>query len=117
MGLTTLAQGCTAPDEPLAWRFGLVGTYNQQNEVERIEKREKIFISPAGIGSRPHRQVRYTVACALLDRLMHHVHILELNGESYRLKQSTARRRRAAQTANEKAAAADPETGEITPAS
>jgi DNA replication protein DnaC len=28
----------------------------------------------------------------LLDRLTHHVHILELNGESYRLKQSRARR-------------------------
>ena len=30
---------------------------------------------------------------ALLDRLTHHVHILELNGESYRLKQSAGRRR------------------------
>jgi hypothetical protein len=29
---------------------------------------------------------------ALLDRLTHHVHILEMNGESYRLK--TSRRRR-----------------------
>ena len=30
---------------------------------------------------------------ALLDRITHHVHILEMNGESYRLKQSRARRR------------------------
>ena len=30
---------------------------------------------------------------ALLDRLTHHVHILEMNGESYRLKQSAGRRK------------------------
>ena len=51
---------------------------------------------------------------ALIDRLTHHVHILELNGESYRLKQSKARRRREAQPADLAAAAAGPETGEIT---
>jgi DNA replication protein DnaC len=33
---------------------------------------------------------------ALLDRLTHHVHILELNGESYRLRQSKRRRQQAA---------------------
>ena len=37
---------------------------------------------------------RHTITGALLDRLTHHVHILELNGESYPLKQSKARRRR-----------------------
>ncbi|HSO41353.1 MAG TPA: ATP-binding protein, partial [Rhodospirillales bacterium] len=30
---------------------------------------------------------------ARLDRLTHHVHILEFNGESYRLKRSKGRRR------------------------
>jgi len=33
---------------------------------------------------------------ALLDRLTHHVHILTMNGDSYRLKQSARRRRAAA---------------------
>ena len=41
---------------------------------------------------------------ALLDRLTYHVHILELSGESYRLKQSKARRRREVRPA-------DPEAG------
>jgi hypothetical protein len=42
---------------------------------------------------------------ALLDRLTHHVSILTMNGDSYRLKESAGRRR---------ASAMNPETGEIT---
>lgn len=50
---------------------------------------------------------------ALLDRLTHHVHILEMNGESYRLRQSKARRRMAPTPIDEPLV--DAETGEILP--
>lgn len=55
---------------------------------------------------------------ALLDRLTHHVHILPMNGESYRLTQSTARRRMASKAASAGADAderIDQDTGEILP--
>jgi len=55
---------------------------------------------------------------ALLDRLTHHVHILTMNGDSYRLKQSAGRRRNAAIDGAEQnqatTEAVNPATGEIT---
>lgn len=54
---------------------------------------------------------------ALLDRLTHHVHILSMNGESYRLIQSTRRRKPNSAGAQDKPAEeiVDPLTGEIAP--
>ena len=53
---------------------------------------------------------------ALLDRLTHHVHILTMNRDSYRLAQSTARRRLSAKVnQNVDADQIDLDTGEILP--
>ena len=54
---------------------------------------------------------------ALLDRLTHHVSILTMNGDSYRLRQSTSRQPAATTGAEQNQAndeSIDPETGEIT---
>src|ERR1019366_5480375 len=51
---------------------------------------------------------------ALLDRLTHHVHILSMNGDSYRLAQTHALRRLSAKVnEGDSAEQIDPETGEI----
>jgi DNA replication protein DnaC len=53
---------------------------------------------------------------ALLDRLTHHVSILTMNGDSYRLKESAGRRRAAARAEQNQTTPeiVDPDTGEIT---
>lgn len=55
---------------------------------------------------------------ALLDRITHHVSILAMNGDSYRLKHSAGHRRRAHAGAEQNQATdiVDPDTGEITAA-
>jgi len=53
---------------------------------------------------------------ALLDRLTHHVSILTMNGDSYRLRQSTSRQPATTTGAEQNQAndeSIDPETGEI----
>ena len=62
---------------------------------QRYERGSTIVTSPicrSTSGRRVFGSDRLTGA--LLDRLTHHVHILEMNGESYRLNQSKRRSRR-----------------------
>ena len=57
--------------------------------------------SPRPAVRRMDQRVRFRAAYrALLYRLTHHVHILEMNGDSYRLNQSKRRSRRASADAS-----------------
>jgi len=58
---------------------------------ESANCRSPTFLKTSKLGTRRWGSERLTGA--LLDRLTHHVHILELNGDSYRLKQSKRRQR------------------------
>ena len=70
-------------------------------ELELIDRERRMV-------ERRIRQARFTGA--LLDRLTHHVHILTMNGDSYRFKQSAGRRRAAtaADAAEQNQATAEP---------
>ena len=64
---------------------------------EYVERRENIIaLGNSGTG-KTHEWTEIfgseRLTGALLDRLTHHVHILEMNGESYRLNQSQKRRK------------------------
>ena len=52
---------------------------------------------------------------ALLDRLTHHVSILTMNGDSYRLKQSAHRREVSMSEQYQATEIIDPNTGEVLP--
>jgi uncharacterized protein (DUF2336 family) len=64
--------------------------------VERAKETDNLELSlskrrdvPADLA----QEMFWRVSEALLDRLTHHVHILEMNGDSYRLNQSQKRRK------------------------
>ena len=55
-----------------------------------------VFDTPSGPKRRHYESLgSERLTGALLDRLTHHVHILQMNSESYRLNQSKSRSRRA----------------------
>ena len=75
------------------WRFN-----QRRRAVTRTQLSVKIFAAlnlPFNEWTEAFGSERLTGA--LLDRLTHHVHILEMNGDSYRLKQSRRKRTPAAE--------------------
>ena len=78
------------PDSPEAFMGNVLASmavYVASQERQNISRRTR-----AGLGAARAKGVEMgqpqRLTGALLDRLTHHVHILEMNGESYRLKHS-----------------------------
>ena len=72
-----------------AWRLALFGVLSPLGKLVEAELRAKLLVTtnlPFDEWTEVFGSERLTGA--LLDRLTHHVHILEMNGESYRLKRS-----------------------------
>ena len=82
---------------------------------ERYERGSTIVTSNLPFEDWTQVLVSERLTGALLDRLTPHVSILTMNGDSFRLKQSTRRRGRSAGAEQSQATEiVDPETGEIT---
>jgi len=62
---------------------------------QRYERRATLITSNLPFGEWTETFGSERLTSALLDRLTHHVNILEMNGESYRLGQSKARQEKA----------------------
>jgi NADP-dependent 3-hydroxy acid dehydrogenase YdfG len=92
--------------------YGIAATlpHMKQQKAGHIINVSSVAGHKVGPGFAVYAATKYAVR-ALSEGLRQD--ILELNGESCRLKQSKARRRRAAQPSDEEAVAADPETDEI----
>jgi DNA replication protein DnaC len=58
----------------------------------RYERTSTLVASNLPFQGGPRSSAPKRLTGALLDRLAHHVHILEMNGDSYRLRQSRHKR-------------------------
>jgi hypothetical protein len=75
---------------PSTLLFILLSACHQTHQTQPAQSSEKPQTSPFQEWTEVLGSERLTGA--LLDRLTHHVHILEMNGDSYRLKQSRRKR-------------------------
>jgi hypothetical protein len=98
-------------EEPRHVRVRLFASIPSLNKLLVLERGATVVTSNLPFEEWPSVFRSERLTGALLDRLTHHVHILELNGESYRLKQSKGRRRSAVGAAQNQATAAVPPAG------